>query len=114
MDPQHIQAITNEIEKLLLQEIITSLKNNKIDEEEASQLARDFISLLPLHDQQDLLAKLYDLSQKHMEVRGLYLHYAIPAEEEARQRKLTLMRASIKNGDIEHALSIAKGGHTNG
>jgi hypothetical protein len=109
MDDQSMKTITTEVEKELLQVIIDNLDQAKMTVEEAQAVAKEFLALLPLQDKKDLLDKLYKLSQDHSETKGMYLKFAKPYEEEERLKKLELMSKHIKNGQIEHALAIAKG-----
>jgi hypothetical protein len=110
MSDQSMQSITEEIEKELLDIITDNLDQNKITPEEAQAVSKEFLSFLPLQDKKDLLDKLYKLGQNHAETKSMYLKFAKPIEEEERQKKLSLMSEHIKNGKIEHALAIAKGG----
>src|SRR5688572_30602066 len=112
-DPS-MQTTVTDIEKELLNEIIVRLKEDKMSPQEAQQLAKDFLALLPFHDQKDLLEKLKKLSQTNYAASGVYLHYATPHEEQERQQKLELMSKHIQEGNIEHALTVAKGGTPNG
>lgn len=114
MVDQSIQTMTTDVERDLLNVIIQNLKQNRIDIEEAKKLAKEFLSFLPMQDQKDLLEKLYKLSQDHVETKGMYLKYAKPYEEDEREKKLALMSEHIKKGQIEHALTVAKGGMPNG
>lgn len=109
MADQSMQTVTDDVEQELLNTIIANLDQATITVEEAQAVAKEFLALLPLQDQKDLLEKLYKLSQDHTETKGMYLKYAKPIEEEERQKKLALMSEHIKNGQIEHALAVAKG-----
>ncbi|MBA3724040.1 MAG: hypothetical protein H0W89_04080 [Candidatus Levybacteria bacterium] len=104
-----MQSIVTDVEKELLEAIITNLKAELLTEDQAQQLAKEFLALLPMEDKRDLLDKLYKLSKAHVEAKGVYLKYAKPFEEEDRQRKLTLMSQHIQDGKIEHAINVAKG-----
>ena len=104
-----MQSIVTDVEKELLQAIITNLKAELLTEEQAQQLAKEFLALLPMEDKRDLLDKLFKLSKSHVEAKGVYLKYAKPFEEEDRQNKLTLMSQHIQDGKIEHAINVAKG-----
>ena len=108
-----MQNITKEVETDLLNIIINNLKQNSIDTDEARKLAREFLSLLPMEDKHDLLEKLRKLSTDHTQTQELYLKYAKPYEEEERQEKLALISKHLKNGQIDHALTISKGGTPN-
>jgi len=109
MTDQSMQVLTTDIEKELLNIIIENLDQAKITIEEAQSVAKEFLTLLPLQDQKDLLEKLYKLGQDHNETKIMYLKYAKPIEEDDRQKKLALMSEHIKNGQIEHAIAVAKG-----
>ena len=108
-----MQNITKKVETDLLNSIINNLKQNNINTDGAKKLAQDFLSLLPIQDKQDLLGKLQLLSTIHTQAQVIYLKYAKPYEEEERQEKLTLISNHLKNGQIDHALTISKGGTPN-
>ena len=82
MPDQSMQTITTDIEKELINEIISNLDQAKITVEQARQLAHEFLMLLPLQDKKDLLDKLYKLSRKYPVTNKLYLEYSKPIEEE--------------------------------
>ena len=109
MADESMQAITTDIENELLQIIIDNLDQEKMTVEEAQKIAQEFLALLPLQDKQDLLNKLYKFGLGHAQTKGLYIKYAKPIEEEDRQKKLALMSEHIKNGQLEHAIAVAKG-----
>ncbi len=109
-----LNNVVKDVEKELLLEIVKNLDQSKITPEQAQLLAQEFLALLPIQDKKDLLDKLYKLSQTNLETKGVYLNYARSYDEEERHKKLELMSQHIKNGEIEHALSVAKGGTTNG
>lgn len=113
MSDQSLQTLTEDIEKELLNEIVTNLDSTTISVEEAQAVAKEFLSLLPLQDKKDLLDKLYKLSKDHRETADLYIKFAKPIEEDDRQQKLTLMSEHLKKGQIENALAVAKGGIQN-
>lgn len=104
-----LQDAVVEIEKELLDVIIARLDQEKMSPEEAQRLAKEFLSFLPIQDQKDLLAKLFKLSQDNPATKGIYLTYAKPYEESERERKLALMSEHLHKGEIEHALTVAKG-----
>lgn len=110
MADQSMQNLTRDVEDDLLAVIIYNLKRHKIKADEAKRLAIDFLVLLPLADKKDLLAKLYALGQKHYEAKGVFLKYANTYEQEGRDAKLSAISKHIQNGQIEHAITVAKGG----
>lgn len=108
-----LNEVVKDVEKQLLLEIVKNLDQNKITPEQAQNQAKEFIALLPIQDKKDLLDKLFKLAQTNLEVKGVYLNYARSFDEEERHKKLDLMSEHIKKGEIEHALTVAKGGSTN-
>jgi uncharacterized membrane-anchored protein YjiN (DUF445 family) len=108
-----IQEMVVDIERDLLEEIIKRLDTDKMSPDDAQKLAQEFLSFLPIQDKKDLLEKLLKLSHDNSATQSIYLKYAKPYEENERQRKLTLMSQHLQQGNIEEALSVAKGGTTN-
>lgn len=104
----NITLEVEEVKKELLELIIEHLKQNKIQAEAAQQLARDFLAVLPIKDQADLLSKLKKLGQKYPEAEKVYLDELSKASDEKRDQALTQMRDFIKQGNIEAAISTAK------
>lgn len=107
---QTVQSLVTDVEKELLQTIINNLREDRMDVPQARALAKEFLTLLPMQDKHDLLTKLLAFSQKHVEAKSMYLKVAVPAEEEERLRKIEEMSKHIQAGNIEHALTVAKGG----
>lgn len=103
----------DQVEKDLVQHIYNNIEKDKLSPIKAKTLAQEFLKLLPAKDKEDLLDKLNKLGQNYEEARQVYADYAIPYEQEKRQRLLDTMREQIKNGNIEKAIEIAKGGYTN-
>jgi hypothetical protein len=96
------------VKKELLELIIEHLKNNKIQADQAQQLARDFLSALPIEDQADLLSKLKALGERYPEAEKVYLDELSKATDERRDEVLNQMRDFIKNGDIDSAIMTAR------
>ena len=103
--------LTDEIElvkKELLELIVEHLQQNKLQAPEAQQLARDFLAILPIKDQADLLNKLKGLGQKYKEANEVYLDELEKVTDEKRDLALNSMRDSIKQGQIDQAIQTAK------
>ncbi len=105
-----LQTLLDDVEAELLSRIIVESEQKQLTRDKAAQLARDFLDLLPPQDKVDLLHKLGQLGEKYPEFRRMYIKYASEYEEELRQKKLQLMSEHIKQGEIEKALQVAKGG----
>ena len=97
-----------DVERDLINHIITNMKHREIALEEEKKLATEFLNLLPMTDKEDLLNKLNNLGQKYEEVREVYADFIAPHEEEKRQKMLHAMREHIKSGNIEQAIAVAK------
>lgn len=102
--------MVSSVEKDLLLEIIENMKYRKLTIGEAHKLAKEFLSLLPANDKEDLLRKLSTLGQNYEEARDVYAKYVAPHEEEKRQNLLNQMREHLKSGNIEQAIAVAKTG----
>jgi hypothetical protein len=109
-----IQSIVKEIEKELVEAIVSNIEQNRMTKQQAQYLARQFLSLLPIEDKHSLLEKLGVFSKLSADAKNIYLKYGSPIENEERQQKLALMSEHIQNGQLEHALTVAKGGTING
>jgi len=107
------KALLEQIEKDLLSAIVENIKEEKMTPEQAEKTAKEFLALLPIEDKHDLLVKLGKFSAGHVEGKSLFIKYAAPIEEEERQKKLASMTEHLRNGQIESAIAVAKGG-TNG
>ena len=108
IEQMDINTEVEEVKKELLELIIEHLKQNKIQAEAAQQLARDFLAVLPIKDQADLLNKLKNLGEKYKEVNEVYLDELSKASDEKRDQALTQMRDFIKQGNIDSAIQTAK------
>lgn len=109
MSDQDMQMLVQVVERDLLAHIVENLKARAISKEEAQKLAQDFLKLLPPHDKKDLLEKLKKLSAMHPTALATYYDMAIASYENERDRALHEMAAHIKQGNIEQALTVAKG-----
>jgi len=97
-----------QVEKELVELIIAHLKANQIAVETARQQAKDFLALLPVKDQKDLLDKLQGLSEKYLEAKEVYAEELGKVNEIVRQQTLDQMRAFIQQGNIDAAIAAAK------
>ncbi len=101
---QEVEAVEEE----LLTLIVAHLENNELDAEKAQQLAKDFLALLPISDQKDLLGKLKDLGETYKEAREVYVEELSKTSSQQRDTALITMRDAIKQGNIDHAITVAK------
>ncbi len=96
------------VEKELVELIIEHLKVNRIAVETARQQAKDFLALLPINDQKDLLSKLKGLSEKYEEAKEVYAVEIGKVYEGARIQALGQMRNYIQAGNMDAAIAAAK------
>lgn len=104
MDPKALDAIERE----LLELIIQHLENNSLDVRQARKLAKDFLAILPVSNREDLLNKLKNLGTKYREAKQIYIEESGKDTIAKEQQALQGMSEAIKQGKIDHALSIAK------
>lgn len=106
-----LMDLTQEVEQVkkeLLELIIEHLKQNKIEAGEAQQLARDFLAILPIKDQADLLEKLKILGSKYKEANEIYLGKLEETTNDSADKALTQVRDQISHGNINGAIETAK------
>lgn len=106
MDP--LQKEIEAVEEALLDLMIKRLDAEKMTPEEAQQLAKDFLALLPIQEKKELLEKLKQLSIQHSDVTGVYIMEMGRMANEQRDQVLNKMRDAIHKGDINAALQEAK------
>lgn len=97
------------VKKELVELIIAHLRENKIEVEKARQLAADFLAILPIRDQQDLLNKLKHLGENYDEAEQIYVEEFSKIENEKRNEALNHMRDAIRFGNMDQAIAVAKG-----
>lgn len=103
-----VQEEVKRIEGELVTLIVQHLQANKIAVETARQQAQDFLSLLPVQDQKDLLTKLKTLGEKYEEAKAVYAEELGKVSEAARLQTLEQMRGFIQTGNIDAAIAAAK------
>ena len=108
MKTMDIQIEVQNVKKELVEIIVKNLRENKIPLSRARKLSSDFINLLPISDQQDLLVKLKNLSKSYPETTGIYLEELNKATDTKTDQALGQMRDHIQSGNIDLAISVAK------
>lgn len=94
--------------KKLLDLIIRHLRERKLEVTKAKKLARDFLQLLPINDQEDLLQKLEGLGRQYPEAQEIYIDELKEMSVQKRDRALTEMQSHIQQGKIEEAIKVAR------
>ena|SRR5258708_2814549 len=103
-----IQVEVELIKQALVGLIVKHLKENKIEIAKARKLAGDFLRVLPVRDQADLLLKLKNLGEEYAEAREIYVKEVGKINEEIRHQALSQMHELIKAGKIEEAIAVAR------
>ena len=103
-----IQQEVEEIKRELVELIIKHLRENKLPAERARKLAEDFLSILPISDQKDLLGKLKNLGANYQEAKEIYVDELTKISEQKRNETLSQMRDHIRQGSIDKAVEVAK------
>jgi len=103
-----IQQEVETIKKELVELIVKHLGEHKIEIQTAQKMAADFLAVLPIRDQRDLLTKLKQLGDNYLTIRELYLKELTKINELEREEALIQMRNAITQGNIEHAIAVAK------
>jgi len=103
-----LQQEVEEVKKELVALIVKHLKENKIEIAKARKLAGDFLAILPVRDQQDLLLKLKDLGKEYAEARQIYIQQLGKFNEEQRSKAIERMHTLIRLGKIEDAIAVAR------
>ena len=101
--------LIKQVEEDLLKHIVANMEKSTLSVEQSQQLARDFLAILPAKDKADLLDKLNGLGQTYDEAKAVYLDFAKPYHAEKREQALSQLSQLIKQGNIEQAITIAKG-----
>jgi hypothetical protein len=102
-----IQQEVEDVKRELVGLIIKHLRENKIPVDKARKLAEDFLKVLPISDQHDLVDKLKILGENYQEAKELYVDELKRVSEEKRNKTLFQMRDYIKQGDIDKAIETA-------
>lgn len=105
-----MDSLVEQIQQDLLIEVILELRHQTLSQDDARQLARDFLALFPIGSIEECLTKLYRLSKLYKEVQKVFVHYAIPYLRQKEQGILDIAIPYIQQGKLEEALLILKEG----
>ena len=103
-----IQQEVQVVERELLEIIAKHLIDNKIEVATARKMAKDFLATLPIAHQQNFLTKLKQLGETYEEVQEVYVDELGKVSNEERDKVLTQMRDALRQGNIDHAVTLAK------
>ena len=101
---QEVEAVKKELVELIIQH----LRENKMEADKARELGSEFLAILPIENHQDLLNKLKQLGQKYPQAQQLYVQRLAETTNQQTEQALNTMRDAIKQGNIDHAITVAK------
>lgn len=107
---EQLEKLIRDVKRDLMFQVILNMRHFKLTQEDARYLAQDFLKIFPIQSEKELLDKLFQLGQKYIETRTVFIKYASSYYEKEKQRILQAIPPYLKNGDIEKALTIMKGG----
>lgn len=108
---KELKDYISDMERDLMFQVIMNMKNYKLTMQTAHYIAKDFLEIFPVSDIQRLLNKLKILAKEHEEIRAVFITYAKKYYEKQKDYILTIVPPYIKNGEIEQAVQIVKGGN---
>lgn len=103
-----INDLIKDVERDLVINLTLGVRREKITFEEASQIARDFIDQEPFTGFEDLFKKLYILSEKHKEIRKVFVKYSPIYFNAKSEFVLNKMRFILKEKEIEKAINFTR------
>lgn len=104
-----LKKITDHLEYLFLIKIANGLKGKQVDLPTAKSLAQEFLKIEPFKDLVDARDKIDKFASIHPLLTNLKEYIDGYYYEHHKDDKLEQMRAHIKAGNIDEALSIVKG-----
>lgn len=105
-----IYDFVKEAEKRLLHIIQEGAERLIISAEDAVQIAKDFLTLLPVLTWRELCKKLEMLSKIHQICLPLYVQFAISYEDITSRKKAALLNGLLQSNEIDKAYALMKGG----
>lgn len=105
---KRVESLITDIKHDLLVLIAEYIKQQAISEAEAQQIASNFLQLLPVQTESELLHKFFTLTSSSRVARLVFLKYATVCDEVKRQSLPPRMTNWITRGSVEKALLLAK------
>ncbi len=102
--------VIKHVEKELLEIIEDKIEQMAITIDDASSLASDFLTLLPLRSTEELCDKLQHLYKQHNACRPLYIKYAKGQDELRYSKKASVLQELLQQNAIPRAYSLMIGG----
>lgn len=103
------KTYVSNIERDLLFEVITALKQGKTTQERITALAQEFVEITAKNSLDQIFKSLKSLSQKYREARNVFDTYFAQYMEDMKHEALKRARIYMRNGNIDHAVVTLKG-----
>ncbi len=107
---KQVSEAIQDIKRDLLFHVILNMKRNLLSLEDTKYLAEDFLQIFPVFSIAELLKKLNELGKIYKEARIVFIKYANLYYEEEKTYLLYQIPPYIKNGEIDKAIEVMKGG----
>lgn len=110
MNTQPIYSTIDELQTQLLALLTFYLNEGYISQSDVSEIAKDFLSLLPITNQYDLYTKLACFAKKHEICRPLFLLYAMPIDTKTSKQKSDILATYMQQNATDRAYYFMEGG----
>lgn len=110
IQPYTLEQLVRDIKQDLLVEVIVDMKKTELSLDQARQLAKDFLGILPPVNKEELIQKLGSLGKLYKEVRTIFIKYAKLFDEEKRTYLREQAHRFLEKRNISYALLAVKGG----
>lgn len=101
-----LKGIIDTIETDFLKIIIRHLKSGKIKLNQAKEITKEFLSLLPFGSDENLRDKLKAFTDKYDNFKPIYISILKMEEGKKTNEILTKMRGLIKENKVDEALKL--------
>lgn len=110
LNEKELKDYISDVKRDLMFNIIYNMRHFELTMGDAQSLSRDFLNIFPVVKVQELLNKLQKLGRRYKEAKAVFILYAAKYYEKERQLILQTVPIYIKNGEIEKAINLIKGG----
>lgn len=110
VEKNELKDYVSDIKRDLMFNIIYNMRHFELTLKDAQSLSKGFLNIFPVIKVQELLRKLQKLGTKHKEARAVFIIYASKYYEKEKQFILQTVPLFIKEGEIEKAINLIKGG----
>lgn len=105
-----LNNILNDIERDLLFQIITNLREGNLSVARSQTLAHDFLEIMNIKTKKQLFKELKTLAISYKEAHEVYMKYRTYYINEMRNSTVKRVSHAIEEKNIERAITLVKGG----